>query len=136
MSLAKDHVRTSRDRWRDMGLYTVISSSLLGALCYAILVGVRIDLFMRWFGVIFSTLTIFGYIVSSSRSFWRSHVFWLMIGTLLIVHVSVFTHLAIRGMSISGYKWMLIAWIEFILLGIGKALLNWRCKESHSSHGT
>ena len=91
---------------------------------------------MRWFGVIFSALIVFGYVINSSRSFWHSRLFWLMTGTLLVVHVCVFTTLAIRGIGISGYKWMLVAWLEFILLGTGKALLNRRFKHGHSTPST
>ncbi len=48
------------------------------------------DAFAKWSGLAIFTLGTFGFVVKKSRTRWRSRAFWIILGAILAVHITVF----------------------------------------------
>ena len=79
-----------RHRIRDLIIYIAISLAIVGSVPILIHFKVDSDATTKWGGLVFFTGVLFGNFIDKSRRFLRSPNFWLLVVSLLAVHLAAF----------------------------------------------
>jgi hypothetical protein len=107
-----------RSRARDFVLYIAISFAFVAVLLAGALSHVDQGKFMKWVFISFDTLFVFGFVIEKSRPLWRRNSFWLLTGSLLLLHCIAMAELLIRVKQPKG------DWLVGAVLGEIVFLLN------------
>jgi hypothetical protein len=73
-------------RVRDYILYLAISFAVVGVILFVGLSHVDHEKSIKWLFFLFDTPVVFGFVIEASRASWRRNSFWLVIGSLLLLH--------------------------------------------------
>lgn len=103
---------------RDLSLYLALSIGVVGIALYALFSGIEWTSFMRWFGLVGSTVVIYCFIISQEKHLWAKKSFWALMGLFFVVHCAVYAYLATTKVNLSGFKLAIIVIAESSLLNI------------------
>ena len=123
--------KTRRNRFRDLGLYVLISMAVISVAFGALVLDVPWNTFMRWFGFAGFTLFLFGQFVLKSRWAWRKRSFWIWMSVFLIAHSFIFTRLILSGKEIPVYTWIIIVVAEMAIFMLFRTSLYRRDSSKH-----
>lgn len=123
--------KTRRNRFRDLGLYVLISIAVISVAFGALVLDVPWSTFIHWFGFAGFTLFLFGQFVLKSRWAWRKRSFWIWLSVFLIAHSFIFTRLILSGQEIPVYTWIIIVVAEMAIFMLFRTSLYRRDSSKH-----
>jgi hypothetical protein len=94
-------------RVRDLSIYILIGVVVATGGYWLALQKVPEDSLVRWGGLGMNTLALFGWVIKQYRRCWRNTVFWVTLGTLLIIHTAVF-YLILKNVPQWRLAWYLL----------------------------
>jgi len=93
------------------------------------------DSFAKWGGLAIFTPALFGWVIKQTRKFWQSRVFWMSLGTLLVIHVAAWIAI-LRSLAHWRLAWWVLTLVEVPLIGIARDRTIDRFGQKHRSIGT
>ena len=104
-----------RARTRDFFLYVAIGIAVIAAILFFAHRPVNHDAFIRWGGLAFNTVVLYGYFVANSRLFLRKWSFWAMTTIFLCMHLAAFGILLVH---VDEWKliWFVVMALEYPVL--------------------
>ena len=128
----------------DVGLYVLVSLTVLGCVFVAAALNVPQNLFQKWSGLTGFTAVLFAQFIGNSRALWKRSTFWMFVSAVVIVHLGTLIALHGTNLKMTMFQLMLSFFAEAILLRALKniifrkdpsgALLT-RSESSHVSRG-
>ncbi len=119
---------------RDLLIYILIGVSAVVGLIWSANYNISDETFNKWGGLVLNTPVLFGFVIKQSRRYWRTKVYWIAIGSLLVVHTVVFW-LILHNVHQWRLAWFLLMYpveLPFIIM-----VLDWTVgKHSTSSKKT
>ncbi len=131
-----------RDR-RDQFLYTLLGYVLIAVIMavigaviaagglLAVNSHVSDDSLVKWGGLTFNTLALFGWVIKQSRQLWRNKVFWWTMAALLSVHLASFWVILINVEHWRLFWFFVICTLEVIPIS---ATLDWAIDRFGRAH--
>ena len=116
-------MRIVKSRLIDYCLYALISVTVIASMFIAIAWNMAPAEYMRWVALGGATLVIFGFLIGDNKILWSKKSFWITMCATLVVHCLVFAGLEIQRISFSGYKVMLICFVEICFIQVLKKLV-------------
>ena len=108
-----ENLRSLRKRrLRDLLLYIAVSASVIGLVFAMLAAGLTWDSFIKWFGLAFTTGSLFWYFIEDTRTLWKRRSFWSLIICFLVLHCAIWITLLIH---VEHWKFI---WFAPILLEI------------------
>jgi hypothetical protein len=77
---------------------------------------------LRWGGLLLNTLLLFGFVIKQSRPFWHAWAFWVILASMLVLHVLVFCVILQRTQHWNASWFLLMYPVEVPLIVI---VLDW-----------
>ena len=99
-----------------MGLYVLISLTVLGCVFGAAALNVPQDLFQKWSSLIGFTLVLFAQFIGNSRALWKKDTFWMFVSAVVIVHLGTLVALNSINLKTTMFQLMLSFFAEAIIL--------------------
>ncbi len=112
--------RSAKSRLVDFALYVIIGMAVVAFAAvyaiYAVRVGGKGELPLKWIGLVGETAVLFGYGVRAMRPYWRNGRFWAGFLGFLTAHSVVYTLVLLRVEQFPLLWFVFIGYLEWVAL--------------------
>ena len=102
-------------RLRDYVLYLAISFAVIGAVLFLGLSQDHSNKPMKWFFFLFYTGVVFGSVIEKNGVLWKRRSFWLLTGSLLLLHCTILALILAHTQHLKAVSWI-PGYIEIVVL--------------------